>query len=129
MHYVEQAFRLVSPALVRVMDTTKAPPKPDPSWARYVGTYTWKHADVQVRMLNGELTMIVPDAENPWETRLLLKPVSGHTFRIVPTGFTSGPIGELLTFELDAGGRVRRVSTPNGYWVPKQAAGTPRATR
>jgi CubicO group peptidase (beta-lactamase class C family) len=128
MRYVDQAFRLVGPALAKVVDSTKAPRRPDPSWARYVGTYTWKHADVNVLVLNGELTMIVPDAENPWETRFLLRPVARHTFRIVPTGFTTGPVGELLTFDLDSAGSVRRVNTPNWYWVPKQAKGA-QATR
>src|SRR2546422_7048107 len=40
-------------------------------------------------ILNGELTLIVPEADNPWDSRVLLKPVRAHTFRMVVPGFRS----------------------------------------
>jgi hypothetical protein len=33
-------------------------------------------------------------------------------------GFTYGPIGELITLEMDDKGKVARVCTPNFYWLP-----------
>jgi CubicO group peptidase (beta-lactamase class C family) len=117
--YVDQAFSLLNPAVTRATAPASSAKKPDPTWEKYVGTYTWKHADVQVLMLDGELTMVLPEADNPWESRILLKPVRAHTFRLTPVGTTYAAIGELLTFELDKEGNVRRARTPNSYWVRK----------
>jgi hypothetical protein len=33
-------------------------------------------------------------------------------------GMSYGWIGELLTFEMDADGKVAKVRTPNLYWLP-----------
>ena len=57
--------------------------------------------------------MITPEADNPWESRWTLKPVGLHQFRVVPSaGYQgSGPTGDLLTFEVDAQGKAKRVGT------------------
>ena len=119
--YVDQAFTLLTPAVAKATVTPKLTPTGDSSWEKYVGTYTWKHSDVQILILNGELTMITPEADNPWESRWTLKPAGPHQFRVVPSeGYTgSGPTGDLLTFEIDSQGQARRVKTPNSYWVRK----------
>jgi CubicO group peptidase (beta-lactamase class C family) len=120
LRYVNQAFAVVGPAV----SSAAAPPRQemagDPAWQTYVGTYTWKEEDVQVLAVGGELAMIFPQADNPWESRLILEPVRAHTFRMKPAGVTFGAIGELLTFEMGGNGRVARVSTPNSYWMPKR---------
>ena len=95
-----------------------------PRLVEYVGTYTWKHVDVEIMVLNGELTMIVPDAANPWEARVRLTPIGPRTFRMVG-GSNSG---ELLTFDVDATGT--RDETHGGQLLPdpgsrKQLALTP----
>jgi hypothetical protein len=64
--------------------------------------------------------MIVPEADDPWNSRVILKPLHPHTFRMVAPGVSYGAIGELLTFEMDAKGKVARVRTPNFYWLPIQ---------
>jgi hypothetical protein len=118
VRYIDKAFEIVSPAIARATALSKTTPALDPIWEKYVGTYAWKHAEIKIMLLNGELTMITPEADNPWESRILLKPVSQHTFRMTSTeGFAA--IGELLKFELDAEGRVNRVATPNSYWLRK----------
>lgn len=73
---------------------------------------------MQIQILNGELTMIVPETDNPWNSRIILRPVGPDTFRIVATGFSYEPIGELLTFEMDVKEKVTRVRTPYSYWLP-----------
>ena len=93
---------------------------PDPLWQRYVGRYAWKYSEMQVQILNGELTMIVPEADDPWSSRIMLRPVGPNTFRMVATGFSYEPIGELLTFEMDAKGKVTRVRTPYFCWLPME---------
>jgi D-alanyl-D-alanine carboxypeptidase len=120
LRYVDQVFRLVSPAVARAVGGSATPRVADPAWQRYVGRYAWKFAERQVEILNGELTMIAPEDDNPWNSRVILKPVGPHTFRIVAPGFSFGPIGELLTFEIDADGKVARIRLPNGHLLPIQ---------
>lgn len=55
--------------------------------------------------------MFSPDADNPWGSRVRLKPAGPHTFRMV-----GGPSsGELLKFELDSSGHVVRLIADNYY--------------
>ena len=59
--------------------------------------------------------MIVPDADNPWESRVTLKPAGPHTFRM--TGGAAS--GELLEFQLDGQGRVTRLIAGSYYRLRK----------
>ncbi len=120
LFYVNQAFTIVGPAVAKATETTRPAPVANPAWASYVGTYTWKHVDVEIMVLNGELTMVVPDAANPWEARVRLTPVGPHTFRMVG-GSTSG---ELLTFEVDTTGMATRLTAGSYYRVRKPPVGT-----
>jgi hypothetical protein len=70
---------------------------------------------VEVMVLAGELTMIVPDADNPWESKVVLNPVAPDTFRMVGGGAS----GELLRFEVDPQGRVVAMTAGNYYRVRK----------
>jgi CubicO group peptidase (beta-lactamase class C family) len=114
--YVDQAFAIVGPAIAKATETPRPAPSADPTWSRYAGTYTWKHADVQILVLAGELTLIVPDATNPWESRVRLVPVGPHTFRM--SGGSAN--GELLRFEVDAAGKVTRLFIGSAYRVRKE---------
>jgi CubicO group peptidase (beta-lactamase class C family) len=109
--YVDQAFAIVGPALARATEKPRLVPSPDPAWAKYVGTYSWKHADVQILILGGELFMIVPEATNPWDSKVRLAPVGLHTFKMMGG---SGN-GELLRFETGASGRVTRLVAGSYY--------------
>lgn len=115
LRYVNQAFTIVGPAIARATERARVAPTPDPSWEKYVGTYTWKNSDVQIVVLNGDLVMIVPEAENPWDSRVTLRPTGPHTFRM--TGGSSS--GELLKFEVDSSGRVTRLVAGNYYRLRK----------
>jgi CubicO group peptidase (beta-lactamase class C family) len=46
--YVDQAFTLLTPAVAKATAASKPTSTPDSSWEKYVGTYTWKHSDIQV---------------------------------------------------------------------------------
>ena len=120
LRYVNQAFTLLSPAAAKVVTVPETPKVPEPRWQRYVGRYAWKFSEMQIQILNGELTMIVPEADNPWSSRMILRPVGPNTFKMVGTGPTYEPIGELLTFEMDAKEKVTRVRTPYFYWLPME---------
>jgi hypothetical protein len=115
---VDQAFAMVGPAIARALERPRAQPTPDPAWSRYLGTYTWKHADVQVMVVNGELAMIVPDASNPLESRVQLAPIGPHTFRMVGGSVN----GERLRFEVDESGKVTRLVAGSRYYLPKPEA-------
>lgn len=117
--YLNKAFELVGPAIIHATTPPKAASVPDPEWEKYTGTYTWKHSDRIIMILNGELTMIVPESDNPWESRVKLKPVNKRTFQAIPSQQSYSLNGELLTFELDEQGRVKRFGSPSSYWVRK----------
>lgn len=116
--YANQAFTIVGPAVTRVNDVPKSAPVADPAWSKYVGTYTWKHVDVQIMVLNGELTMVVPDAPNPWESRVRLTPVGPHTFKMVG-GSNSG---ERLMFDVDETGTATKLTAGSYYRLRKPPA-------
>ena len=116
LFYVNQALAIVGPAMASATAPPKAAPAADPSWSSYVGTYTWKHVDAKILVLDGELTMIVPDAPNPWESRVRLTPVGPHTFKM-----NGGSMdGELLRFEVDASGRARKLTAGSYYRIRKE---------
>jgi D-alanyl-D-alanine carboxypeptidase len=117
LRYVDQAFALVGPALARALDQPKPPSTPDLAWAHYVGTYGGSHfdSDVQVLVLNGELTLLVPDADDPWDARVTLTPVAPGTFRL----HGGGSNGELLRFEVDATGQATQLTAGNVVLIRK----------
>jgi len=119
VRYVNQAFTILTPAIQQAAAKPKTNPTPEPAWEKYTGTYTWKHSDVQVLILNGKLTMIIPDDDNPWESRVLLEPAGPHAFRMTSPGASYAATGEVVTFTLSPDGRVTRMSTPNSYWLRK----------
>jgi CubicO group peptidase (beta-lactamase class C family) len=116
LFYVNQAFAIVGPAIAKATEKPKpAAAAADPAWQKYVGTYTWKHVDVEVLIIEGELTMIVPDATNPWNSRVKLAPVGPDTFKM-----TSGSQnGELVKFDVDANGKVTRLTAGSYYRIKR----------
>jgi Beta-lactamase len=125
--YGHQAFELVGPAIARVTEAPSAPTVAPAAWQAYVGTYVtpscstcaYRFEEMQIQILNGQLTMISSDADNPWAARIVLLPQEANTFTITSPGFSYEPIGETLTFEVDGTGEVIRVRTPNATLVPK----------
>jgi hypothetical protein len=70
-----------------------------------------------VLVVDGALAMIDPSLPDPLIGMSRLHPVAEHTFRIENAdGF--GTHGELVVFELDAAGRVRRVKVGDNYSEP-----------
>jgi CubicO group peptidase (beta-lactamase class C family) len=114
--YVDQAFAIVGPAIARATARATPVPRPDPAWDRYVGTYTWKGDDIVILVLAGELTLMTPAAENPWDSRVTLAPAGPNRFRM-----RGGAIdGEPLVFDVDSSGRSTRVSVPGSYWLRRK---------
>ena len=128
LRYVDQVFDLLGPAITKATASPDTPKAVPAAWQGYVGRYVtpacptcaYKFDEMQIQILNGELTMIVPDAQNPWTSRVILKPISSNTFTITSPGFSYDEVGELLTFEVDGAGNVTRVRTPYSTWLPKR---------
>jgi CubicO group peptidase (beta-lactamase class C family) len=115
LKYTDKAFQWVAPALVKTAaPATTAPPA---GWERYAGKYRSAWADVQVLVLDGRLALVDPSLPDPMPTVVWLHPEGEHTFRMeTRNGF--GSHGELAVFELDAGGRVRRLKTGENFLDP-----------
>ncbi len=118
--YLNQAFALVAPAIKRAVDSPDDVVKAQPEWQKYLGRYTWKHSPVHVMLLRGELSVVFPTADNPWESRWKLEPVEDHSFRVVPAQPQQEPPGGLFTFDLDDAGTVKRVGFRHFHWLREQ---------
>jgi hypothetical protein len=73
-----------------------------------VGRYRNAWRDFQIIIRGGQLVAIAPDQPDPLLASSMLTPVADHTFR-VETADGYGVPGELVVFELDPAGRVKRV--------------------
>lgn len=127
LRYVDQAFNLVRPAVTQVTAPPPTRREVPAHWAAFEGTYesprcetcAYKFYEMRIQILNGELTMITPDDEDPWGSRLVLTPVDAHTFTLESPDQTYAEVAERLTFELDGAGKVQRVKRQNQTWLPK----------
>lgn len=112
-YYVNQAMSILGPAIAKATARPKPAPVADPSWSKYVGTYSWKHVETQILIADGELIMISPDSASPWTSRIRLTPAGPNTFKM--NG--GGNDGELLKFEVDANGKVTRLDASSYFRV------------
>jgi len=110
--YLDKVFEWVGGAIA---GATKPPlPTADPAWQRYVGRYRSAWYDVQILVRGGELTVIGPATPDPLLAPSTLTPVAEHTFRVESSDGYGVP-GELMVFELDPAGRVRRARFGENY--------------
>jgi CubicO group peptidase (beta-lactamase class C family) len=110
--YADKAFAWVAPAIVKATAPAAAP-VPE-GWQRYAGRYRNAWWDAQVLLIDGRLAMFDPSLPDPMPNVIYLNPVAEHTFRAeTRNGFASN--AELVVFELDAAGRVRRIKAGENY--------------
>src|SRR5262249_28441033 len=100
----DRIFEWVAPVPTKAAKGEAGPTTPDLRWRQFEGTYRSLWADMHVLVLDGKLSMIDPTLPNPKLTVLTLEPVAENTFKLEGVGF--GPLGELVTFEVDAEGRA-----------------------
>ncbi len=113
--YVNQAYAIVQPAIAKAAAAEAKVPTADPAWNKYVGVYTWEDEEIHVAILDGKLTMFDPSEDNPWESKVILEPVSGNVFKQKGGDAT----GETVTFILDPAGKVIRYEAP-GYYMSRR---------
>jgi len=118
--YADRALARVAPALSKAArpETQAAPP--DPAWRRYTGRYRNMWRDWQVLLLADGLVCLDPSLPDPAPCMGRLTPAGEHAFRLeTADGF--GQNGELVVFELDGEGAVRRVKVGENYAYPVES--------
>jgi CubicO group peptidase (beta-lactamase class C family) len=106
-----RAWDIVAPAVKKAMAGEGKPPKADPAWEKFVGTYEWFDGSVmKVMLLNGRLTLVDPASPSPWEDRVRLDPVSEGVFRMMDPSQE----GETVRFDESEAGEITRIIMP-GY--------------
>jgi CubicO group peptidase (beta-lactamase class C family) len=118
--YLEQALRVVGPALFKASAPELKSSLPDPAWNAYLGLYTdpsdW---DVEVMLLDGRLYLYnhdYPPEESARGALVELAPAGPKTFRM--TGEDAS--GDLVVFETGPDGRVTRVKVGENFVYPKE---------
>ena len=90
----------------------------DPSWQKFVGTYTdpsWYETEILI--FNNSLIMnsySFPPEDNPTSEIMVLTPEGENTFRMVEGN------GELVVFELDKNDKVVKIKVGENYIFPKK---------
>jgi len=114
--YVKQAWKIVAPAVRKATEDIKKQPVFDSSWVKYLGEYEWQDKFVMIVMnINGELALVDPEEDDPWEGMIRLEPVSEGVFRMKD----QWQKGELVRFKTNDAGEVDRIVWP-GYSLTRK---------
>ena len=113
--YTNMTYKLLAP-VIKMAVVVEKPIQADPAWKAYAGKYRDIWGDCQVMVYNDRLVVIYPQSDDPVGSMLKLTPESKHTFRIEGPGLSD--TGELLVFEMKAGGTVERMKMGENYIYP-----------
>ena len=117
--YIDYALQLLSPVVAKALTRPVAPLSE--TAASYVGRYRSQNGTTTMLMavVDGQLSLVAPDAANPYTTRIILEPTSDpRTFVMRSTGaFAFDAFGERLTVDVGADGQVTGYHTPNLRYV------------
>lgn len=111
--YVEQAWKIIAPAIVKA--TTPAPaPVSLEGLERYVGVYRSTWGDIQISLRPSGLVLFAPSYADPLDSLMTLTKVGEHTFLTdSDDGYATN--AELAVFELDESGTPTRLTVGNTY--------------
>lgn len=112
--YVERAYKMVLPEVIKV--TAEEKPAPDPAWQQYLGTYTNDWGDVEVVIRDKQLQLV--DVDFMDEPAVILEPTGEpHVFTIkAPEPEASN---ETARFEFNDAGEIVRLWERNEYYLRK----------
>jgi D-alanyl-D-alanine carboxypeptidase len=113
--YVNRIFSLLSPAIKKAVTPPSVIAKANPDWDNFIGTYRDPYGDSEIVIMNGELVMIDPTADDPMESLVKLVPAGKNKFKFVAEKFNMNEIGEFVTFELGADGKAVRMKIGENY--------------
>lgn len=110
--YVERAYKLVLPEVLKV--TAPKPAEPKAEWQKVLGTYAGEWEETEVVIRGGQL-QIVSVRFLDWPPSVMEPTDDPYTFILQDPG---NP-GETARFEFDGDGKVSRLWLRNEYLVPK----------
>ncbi|UCD99619.1 MAG: beta-lactamase family protein, partial [Chloroflexota bacterium] len=109
--YAKNAWSIIAPAVKKAVALPEVASVADSSWLKYVGDYEWRDGSLmKVMILSGELTLVDPAEDNPWEGCVRLEQVSEGVFKMKD----QWQKGELIHFKMDEQGEVKGIIMP-GY--------------
>jgi len=116
--FANKIFDVIASAIRKVTEPPAKIVEFNPVWKNYVGKYSDPFdCEYEVMILNNELVLYgfsYPPEDNPKAGIIQLTPEDKHTFRM--TGDSGN--GELLIFELDERGKVKRVKKGENFIYP-----------
>jgi D-alanyl-D-alanine carboxypeptidase len=123
--YTDYALQLLSPIVTKSLphETRTSSEKSQ----QFAGVYrSTRYSSRLVVLLDGRLSMLMPDDPNPYTARTLLEVTDDpRVFIMRPTGaYSSGPFGEKLTFDVSADGKVTGFHTENSRYSRVGALGS-----
>ena len=113
-------FDLIVPSILKVVNPKPETAEFNPEWKKYVGRYQdpWKWT-TEVMILNGKLVLYgfsYPPEDDPEASLINLTPEGKNTFRMI--GENENGNGELVVFEMDDSGKVKRIKQGENYLFP-----------
>ncbi len=113
--YLRQVFALLGGTLKAA--PVQAPvPQVDQAWVRFTGRYCNFWGESDVRILDGNLVLVDPEADEPLNGMIRLIPDGKDRFRVpVPDRLSYDSIGEAVTFENGPDGEVVRMKYGANY--------------
>jgi len=119
--YCDYALQLLTPIVAKEM--ARAAPVLAENAERYCGHYRSENGNTTmlVAVLDGQLTLVVPGAPNPYAARMILEPTpESHMFIMrSSSAFATLPFGERFTFSTSASGEVTGYVTSGARYVRK----------
>jgi D-alanyl-D-alanine carboxypeptidase len=113
--FLRQVFALLGGSIQPASAPTTAV-QIDPAWARFTGRYRDVWGESDVRILDGHLVIVAPEADDPMEGMVRLIPDGKDRFRIpVPEHTSYDSIGESVSFETGPDGTVVRMKYGANY--------------
>ncbi len=126
LSYSEYALGLLAPVVAKAQ--RHEPPPLSEEAKRFAGTYRGKnHATEIVAILDGQLSMLLPDDLNPYSTRTILEATDQPRVFLMRSGgaFSAGQFGEKITFDVSADGTVTGCHTENARYTRVGPLGSP----
>ncbi len=113
--FLRQIFALLEGSLGHA-PTPEPMLQTDPAWVRFIGRYRDLWGESDVRILDGNLVIVDPEADEPLDGMIRLIPDGKDRFRVpVPDRLSYDSVGEPVTFESGPDGTVVRMKHGANY--------------
>jgi CubicO group peptidase (beta-lactamase class C family) len=110
--YFDQIFSIIEPG---IENSLRGPPDAlpaHPEWDMYLGSYSWSNWRAHILVVGGELFLVDPTEDDPWDSKIRLEAAGRHTFRMIEV---LPRYGELMRFDVTSDGKVIGIRFPSSY--------------